>query len=249
VVGLSECGSHALVAAAPGTIYQGERELARQLRDRISPDMLIIADRGFHSYELWREFLATGAALLSRAWSTITLEPISVLEDGSYLAEISNKSSRSSATRIPLSSVPANPHLATHIPVRIVEYQIHGHTDTDGASETFRLITSILDPDQASAVELATAYHQRWEIETAFREIEINLLGGRGLRSKTPDLVEQELWGIFTAHYALRAFMTEAADTVDLDPDRLSFTRTLNIIRRQVSDPPGFSPRHTTPEP
>jgi hypothetical protein len=249
VVGLSECGSHALVAAAPGTIYQGERELARQLRDRISPDMLIIADRGFHSYELWREFLATGAALLWRAWSTITLEPISVLDDGSYLAEISNKSSRSSATRIPLSSVPANPHLATHIPVRIVEYQIHGHTATDRASETFRLITSILDPDQASAVELATAYHQRWEIETAFREIEINLLGGHGLRSKTPDLVEQELWGIFTAHYALRAFMTEAADTVDLDPDRLSFTRTLNIIRRQVSDPPGFSPRHTTPEP
>src|SRR3982750_831998 len=87
VVGLSECGSHALVAAAPGTIYQGERELARQLRDRISPDMLIIADRGFHSYELWREFLATGAALLWRAWSTITLEPISVLDDGSYLAE------------------------------------------------------------------------------------------------------------------------------------------------------------------
>ena len=249
VVGLSECGTHGLVAAAPGTIYQGERELARQLRDRISPDMLIIADRGFHSYELWREFLATGAALLWRAWSTITLEPISVLEDGSYLAEISNKSSRSSATRIPLSSVPASPQLATHMPVRIVEYQIRGHTDTDGASETFRLITSILDPDQASAVELATAYHQRWEIETAFREIEINLLGGRGLRSKTPDLVEQELWGIFTAHYALRAFMTEAADTVDLDPDRLSFTRTLNIIRRQVSDPPRFSPRHTTPEP
>ena len=97
------------------------------------------------------------------------------------------------------------------MPVRIVEDQIHGHTDTDDASETFRLITDF-DPDQASAVELATAYHQRWEIETAFREIEINLLGGRGLRSKTPDLVEQELWGTFTAHYALRAFMTERAD-------------------------------------
>jgi hypothetical protein len=249
VVGLSECGTHALIAAVPGTIYQGERELARELRDGISSDMLIIADRGFHSYELWREFLATGAALLWRAWSTITLEPISVLPDGSYLAEISNKSSRSSATRIPLSSVPASPHLATHIPVRIIEYQIEGHTDSDGKSETFRLITSILDADQASAVELATAYHQRWEIETAFREIEINLLGGRGLRSKTPDLVEQELWGVFTAHYALRAFMAEAADTVDLDPDRLSFTRTLNIIRRQVCDPPGFSPRRTTPEP
>jgi hypothetical protein len=173
----------------------------------------------------------------------------SVLADGSYLAEISNKSSRSSAARIPLSSVPESPHLATHIPVRIIEYQIEGHTDAEGMSETFRLITSILDPDEANAIELATAYHQRWEIETAFREIEITLLAGRGLRSKTPDLVEQELWGVFTAHYALRAFMSEAADTVDLDPDRLSFTRTLNIIRRQISDPPGFSPRRGTAEP
>lgn len=249
VVGLSECGTHALVAAEPGTIYQGERELARELRERISSDMLIIADRGFHSYDMWQEFTATGAALLWRVWSSITLEPTEVLADGSYLAEIGCKSSRSSAARIPLSAVPNSPHLATHIPVRVIEYQIEGHTDSGGTTETFRLITSILDPDQASAIELAEAYHQRWEIESSFREIEIQLLGGRGLRSKTPELVRQELWGVFTAHYALRAFMTEAADTVDLDPDRLSFTRTLNIIRRQVTDPPGFSPRRTTTKP
>jgi hypothetical protein len=248
-VGLSECGTHALVAAAPGTIYQGERELARQLRNRITPDMLIIADRGFHSFELWCEFLVTGAALLWRAWSTITFEPTEVLADGSYLAEIGNKSSRSSAARIPLAAVPASPHLATHIPVRIIEYQIEGHTDSDGKSETFRLITSILDPEQASAIELAGAYHQRWEIETSFREMEIQLLNGGGLRSKTPELVRQELWGMFISHYAIRAFMTEAADTVDLDPDRLSFTRTLNIIRRQVTDPAAFSPHCETPEP
>lgn len=204
--------------------------------------MLLITDRGFHSFELWRDFLATGAALLFRAWSTITLEPTQVLSDGSYLAEISNRSSRSSATRIPLASVPNSPHLATHIPVRIIEYQIEGHTDADGQSETFRLITSILDPERASAVELAHAYHQRWEIETSFREMEIQLLGGRGLRSKTPELVRQEMWGLLISHYAIRAFMVEAADTVDLDPDRLSFTRTLNIIRRQVTDPPAFPP-------
>lgn len=248
-VGLSECGTHALVAAAPGTIYQGERELARELRNRVTPDMLIIADRGFHSFELWQEFLATDAALLWRAWSTIKLEPTDVLADGSYLAEIGNKSSRSSAARIPLAAVPNSPHLATHIPVRIIEYQIEGHTNSEGKSETFRLITSILDPEQASAVELASAYHQRWEIESSFREMEVQLLGGRGLRSKSPELVRQELWGLFLAHYAIRAFMTEAADTVDLDPDRLSFTRTLNIIRRQVTDPAAFSPRRATPEP
>lgn len=248
-VGLTECGTHALVAAELGTIYQGERELASELRDRVTADMLIIADRGFHSYELWREFLATGAALLWRVSATLILEPIEVLADGSYLAEVTSKGTRSSRTRIPLASVGGDLRLATHIPVRVIEYQIEGHTDAAGKSETFRLITSILDPDDASAVELAEAYHQRWEIETSFREIEVQLLSNEGLRSKTPALIRQELWGLFLAHYAIRAFMTEAADTVDLDPDRLSFTRTLNIIRRQVTDPAAFSPRRTTPEP
>lgn len=248
-VGLTECGTHALVAAELGTIYQGEQELASGLRDRVTADMLITADRGFHSYDLWREFLATGAALLWRVSATIILEPVKVLADGSYLAEVTSKGTRSSRTRIPLASVGGDLRLATHIPVRVIEYQIEGHPDAEGKSETFRLLTSILDPDDASAVELAEAYHQRWEIETSFREIEVQLLNNEGLRSKTPELIRQELWGLFLAHYAIRAFMTEAADTVDLDPDRLSFTRTLNIIRRQVTDPAAFSPQRTTPEP
>lgn len=245
-VGLSECGTHALIAAELGTIYQGERELASALRGRVEPNMLIIADRGFYSYDLWREYLATGAALLWRAWSSIILEPLEVLPDGSYLAEVAGKHARSSRTRIPLASVGGNLRLATHLTVRIVEYQIESH---NGTSEVFRLITSILDPEQASAVELAEAYHQRWEIETAYREIEGGLLAYKGLRSKTPELIRQELWGLFIAHYALRTFIAEAADTVDIDPDRLSFSRTLNIIRRQVIQPAAFSPRRTTPEP
>lgn len=248
-VGLSECGTHALVAAELGTIYQGERELALPLRAKLTPEMLVIADRGFFSHALWVEFLTTGAALLWRAWSTLGLEPLEVLPDGSYLAEIADKHVRGGRTRIPLASVGGNLRLATHLPVRVMEYQIEGHTDGDGKTETFRLITSILDPDQASASELATAYHQRWEIETAFREIEVQLLGTKGLRSKTPELVRQELWGLFLTHFAIRAFMVEAADTVDIDPDRLSFTRTLHIVRRQVTDPAAFSPRRPTPEP
>lgn len=248
-VGLTECGTHAVVAAELGTIYQGERELAGKLTERVSNEMLVLADRGFYSYELWRQFLATGAALLWRVSATLHLTPLEVLPDGSYLAEINNKATRSSRTRIPLAAVGGDLRLATHIPVRVIEYQIEGHTDADGKTETFRLITSILDPDQASAEELAVAYHQRWEIETSYREIEVQLLGNNGLRSKTPELVQQELWGLFLAHYAIRAFMVEAADTVELDPDRLSFSRTLNIIRRQVTDPPAFSPRRTTPDP
>jgi Insertion element 4 transposase N-terminal/Transposase DDE domain len=248
-VGLSECATHALLAAELGTIHQGERELASKLVDRVDPDMLVICDRGFHSYDLWRTFLDTAAALLWRVNATIKLDPIKTLPDGSYLAEISNKNARSSAVRIPLEAVNGNLRLATHLTVRVIEYRVHGHNGPGGESKTFRLITSILDPDQADAMELAQAYHERWEIKTAFHEIEIQLLGGKGLRSKKPELVAQEIWGLFLAHYAVRAFMTEAADTVDLDPDRLSFTRTLNIVRRQVTDPPGFSPRSPTPEP
>jgi Transposase DDE domain len=119
---------------------------------------------------------------------------------------------------------------------------VAGATQSDKPSETFRIITSITDPEQVTAVELADAYHQRWEIESAFREIETYLRQGEGIRSKTPAMVRQELYGLFITHYAIRAFMIEAADTVDIDPDRISFTRTLHIIRRRITDPAEFSP-------
>lgn len=246
-VGLSECGTHAVLGAAMGTIRQGERHLAMQLTSRISPDMLITADRGFYSFELFREYLATGAQLLWRLWKTVHLDPVTVLPDGSYLAEITSQHGRAGKTRIPLEEID-NPRLATHLPVRVVEYQIEGHLDDHGKSETFRLITTILDPDDASAVELAEAYHQRWELESTFREIETYLRAGNGIRSKRPGLVRQELWGLFLAHYAIRSFMAEAADTVEMDPDRISFTRTLHIVRRRITDPAVFSPysRKTT---
>lgn len=247
-VGLSECSTHTVIAAALGSIRTGERELAGQLLGAADEDMLIIGDRGFFSYDMWVEFLRTGADVLFRAWSTMKLTPIEVLPDGTWIAEIRKKSARSSTARLPLDKI-GDLDLATHITVRVVEYQITGHRDTDKASETFRLITTILDPDEASAEELANAYHERWEIETAFHEIEIRLLNNAGLRSKTPDMVEQEFWGLLIAHYAIRSFMHEAADTVDIDPDRISFTRTLNIVRRRVTNNAEFSPRNDSSEP
>jgi hypothetical protein len=244
-VGLSECSTHAIVAAAVGSIRTGERELAGQLLDSVSEDMLIIADRGFFSYQMWSDFLETGADLLFRAWSTMKLTPVEVLADGTWIAEICKKSVQGGKTRILLDDI-GDIRLATHIRVRVVEYQISGHRDTAGNSETFRLITTILDPKDASAEELANAYHQRWEIETAFHEVQVQLLNGGGFRSKKPDMVEQEFWGLLVSHYAIRSFMHEAADTVDIDPDQISFIRTLNIIRRQVTDPAAFSPRKGT---
>lgn len=246
-VGLSECSTHAIVSAALGSIRNGERELAGQLLDSVSEDMLIIADRGFFSYQMWSDFLGTGADLLFRAWATMKLTPTEVLADGTWIAEICRKTVQGSKTRILLDNV-GDIRLATHIRVRVIEYQVVGHRGADGKSETFRLMTTILDPDDASAVELANAYHQRWEIETAFHELEVQLLATAGLRSKKPDMVEQEFWGLLVSHYAIRSFMHEAADSVDIDPDRISFTRTLNIIRRQVADPAEFSPRKGTGE-
>lgn len=244
-VGLCEVGTHALIAAELGTIHQGERALAGKLTGTIGPDMLVIADRGFFSFDLWRDYLATGAALLWRLTATMHLDPITVLPDGSYLAEIVSKRVRGGRTRIAWDTV-GDLTLATHIPVRVIEYRVQ---DEGATSETFRLITTIVDPQEASADELAAAYHERWELETSFREIQTYLRAGKGIRSKTPELVQQEIWGLFLTHYAIRAFMAEAADTVDMDPDRLSFTRTLHILRRRITDPAVFPPQSETPAP
>ena len=239
-VGLTEIGTHAVVAVKIGTIHTGERELASALLGSLTPDMLVVADRGFYSFDLWRDYRTTGADLLWRLSAGVRLPVLEVLPDGSYRSEITNQA-RGSKTRISADNI-ADIRLATHIPVRVIEYQIEGHAESAGPSETFRIITSITDPDQATAAELANAYHQRWEIESAFREIETYLRQGHGLRSKTPAMVRQEMYGLFITHYAIRAFMVEAADTVEIDPDRISFTRTLHIIRRRITDPAGFSP-------
>ena len=243
-VGLVEIGSHAVVAVQIGTIRTGERELAGALTGALTPDMLVVADRGFYCFDLWRAYHRTGAQLLWRMSAGVRLPVLAVLPDGSYLSEITNQA-RVSRTRIDAANI-GDLSLATHIRVRVIEYQIDGHTDDGTPSETFRLITSVTDPDQASAADLAGTYQQRWEIESAFREIEIYLREGKGIRSKSPAMVRQELYGLFITHYAIRAFMTEAADTVEMDPDRISFTRTLSIIRRRITDPAEFSP-HSPP--
>ena len=165
-----------------------------------------------------------------------------MLPDGSYLSVINSKRTRSAGYRIPLSAVD-DPRDATHIPVRVIEYTVTGQGIEH--SQTFRLITTILDPEAATALELAAAYQQRWEYEMSLREIEAQLLEpGQGLRSKTPELIRQEFWGLLLTHYAIRALMTDAADTAELDPDQLSYIRTLNIVRRQVTNQAGFSPRN-----
>jgi Insertion element 4 transposase N-terminal/Transposase DDE domain len=246
VLGLGECGTHAVVAARIGTLGVGERELAAGLLEAMGPGMLVIADRGFFSFEFWRDCLLTGADLLFRVPAGLKLPVLRALPDGSYLSEVASHKTRSSGFKVPLEAA-GDPRNATHIPVRVIEYTV-SPGQAGGKPEAFRMVTTISDPDDVTAIELAAAYSERWEYEISLREIETQMLEpGGGLRSKSPELLRQELWGLLLAHFAIRSLMAEAAASAGLDPDRLSFMRSISLVRRQVTDQAAFSPRKTRP--
>ncbi len=246
IVALLECGSRAVLAAEIGPCHTGEREMAQQLLDRVDQQTLLLADRGFYGYEFFNTARASNAELLWRVNRRITLPVYQQLPDGSYLSALAPKSMHSLVVR---GQRRRREHL--EVPVRVVEYTITNRgnaADDAGEPETVRLITSILDHELAPAAELAALYHQRWEIELAFDEIETHQIGHRVLRSRSPQLVRQEIWALLLTHYAVRHLMFEAADDIDTEPDRISFLRTLRIVRRQVTDQAAFSPRHTRRE-
>jgi hypothetical protein len=238
LVGLGECGTHAIVAAQLGPWRTNERKLAEKLVDTFEPGMLVIADRGFYSFQLWEAAAASGADLLWRMPAGPQLPVVRALPDGSYESFLldpkvrnrrGNQKYRGSALEEP--SGPA---------VRVVEYEVDGR---DGSGELFCLITTIMDPVKASAPELADAYAQRWEFESSLDEIKTHQRGrGAVLRSQSSEMVEQEIWALLLTHYAVRELMAEAAEQADVDPDRLSFMRSLRVIRRQVTRQAGFSP-------
>jgi len=119
------------------------------------------------------------------------------------------------------------------IPVRIVEYTLDGIPD---AESSYRVATTLLDPTKAPAKELAALCHERWEIESAFDELKTHLRGRQiTLRSKIPDLIRQEFYGLMMAHFAIRGLMHEAALKGDVDPDRLSIMHAVRVIRRKMA--------------
>jgi hypothetical protein len=242
LVALGECGTHAVVDAEQGGVTTGEQTLAERLIARFAPGMLVLADRNFYSYQAWQQAVATGAALLWRVTSTLTLPVLQWLPDGSYRSVLINSKIRGRRRQTLLDAAAAGASLdpAHAMIIRVVEYMID---DRPGSGELFCLITTITDHEFAPAVELAAAYHERWEIELSFDEIETHQTGHhRVLRSKTPELVKQEIWSLLLTHYAIRHVMKDAADTVGTDPDDLSFIRSYRAIRRQVTNQAGFSP-------
>ena len=226
VVGLVECGTHAIFDAVIGPYSTGEVSLSRELVGRLQAGMLCFADRGFYGFSLWEQAQATGADLLWRMRSSQRLDPIEVLADGSYLSrvfEVRNFKRRGAG-----------------LVVRVIDYTIDDGRDNDNV---YQLITTILDPAVATATDLALAYSQRWEIESVFDELKTHQRGARTvLRSKSPELVLQEIWGHLCCHYAIRTLMWEAADHARVDPDRVSFVAALRIARRSISAARDFSP-------
>lgn len=219
IVSLVESGTHVVFATKMAGCAIGELTLAKAVIPALSAGMLCLADRNFLSFDLWEQAQQTGADLLWRAKQGRDLLEDARLADGSYLSRI----------------FPGD-HRKRHsdgIKVRVIDYRLHGVAD---AEPIYRLVTTILDPAQASATELAALYHERWEIETVLGELKTHLRGAKiVLRSKAPDLVRQEIYGLLLAHFAIRGLMHEAALKADEDPDRLSFIHAVRVMRRKIA--------------
>ena len=219
-VSLVENGTHVLFGSRMADYNTSEVVLAKTVLPNLCKGMLCLADRGFFGFEMWKQAAATGADLLWRVKKNILLPCEKRLPDGSYLSRIypSQKDQR---------------RQQNGVVVRVIEYRLEG---VEGAEPLYRLATTILDHEQAPAAELAAIYHDRWEIETAFDELKTHLRGSQiVLRSKTPDLVRQEFYGLLMAHFAVRGLMHEAALRAHEDPDRLSFLHAVRIVRRKIA--------------
>jgi hypothetical protein len=230
VVGLVETGTHVLFAAEIGDYRTSEKALAQRLIPHLKPGMLCLADRLYPGFELWKKVQSTGADLVWRIRKVVRLEQVQHLRDGSHLCRMYLKWEKDRP-------------VGEGLPVRMIEYEV------PGSVETFRLVTSILDPESAPAEELAALYRERWEFETALDEFKTHLRGARTvLRSQRPDLVRQEVYGLLLAHFALRSVIHDAALKGGIDPDRISFIKTVRVVRRTLPRFAAFPPSGTIVE-
>jgi hypothetical protein len=219
-VGLLENGTHVLWAAQVDRYATDEITLAQIVVLGLRKGMLCLADRFFPSYELWQKAAQTKAELLWRVRQNARLEVDRRLADGSYLSRIYRSTSERRNRRHP-------------VIVRVIEYRLRG---VPGAEPIYRLVTTLLDPRSAPAKELAALYHERWEIETTLDELKTHLRGAQiVLRSKTPELVRQEFYGLLMAHFAIRGLMHEAALQAGEDPDHLSFLHAARVVQRRLA--------------
>jgi hypothetical protein len=246
VVTVSECASHAAVLAAMGPAAggkgSGEQFLARELFPQLEEDWLVIADRNFYCWKDWCAAAGTGAALLWRVKSDILLPVLELLPDGSYRSVLVSPKITGKKREALLGAAQRGEDLDQDQArdVRVIEYEVPDR-EGNGKDELIALVTTILDFREAPAAVLAAGYHERWEHETGNKQLKTYLRGpGKVLRSQSPDMVRQEIWGYLLTHDAISALTCAAATAAGIDPDRVKFKRTVRVIRRAVG--PAFPP-------
>lgn len=213
---LLTCGTRSIIDAVFSPTSTGELDHARTLTRSLRPGMLLLADRNYAAADLIKTLAATGTDLLIRCKNGRRLPVIGRYHDGSWLSVIGT------------------------VRVRIVDAQISVKTTSGTHTSGYRLITTLLDPHTHPAGELIKLYHRRWEVETAYLEIKSSILGGRVLRARTPDGIDQEVHALLIVYQILRTAMTDATDSrPGLDPDRASFTTALNTARDQLTNAAG----------
>lgn len=218
-VAMTECGTHTLCYANPGPYATGEVTLAEPVIDQADASMLVTADRNFYSYAFWQRAIASGAQLLFRVKRNVRLPREKELADGSYLTTLyacdRDRRRQTNGTV-----------------VRVIEYVLDGIPDPE---PSYRLITNWLDVNAAPGIELAALYHRRWTIEQTLDEFKVHLADRDVvLRSKRPELVEQEFYALLLAHAAIRRLMTQAAATTDQAAEDLSFIHAVRVLKRRL---------------
>jgi hypothetical protein len=224
---LVELGTHVEVAMIVKHIHCGERTMVAALLRHLSTEMLLLLDRGFFSYELWRELESRGVKLLARVVKNLILRPIRDLSDDSYLAKVYRNAYDREKDR-------------DGVVVRVIRYTLDDPQRV-GRGETHILITNLFDEMLYPAEELIVLYHERWEHELVYDEQKTHQDPRRAtkpaqLRSETPAGVIQEIYALSLGHFIIRSLMFRAAQTVQLDPDRLSFTGCFQILKCRLPE-------------
>src|SRR3954451_13570798 len=224
---LVELGTHAEVAMVVRSSAQGEQSMVDDLVPHLEPEMLLLWDRGFFSYELWRRMAARGVKVLARVQCRLILRPIEPLSDGSYLAKIYKSPYDRAKDR-------------DGVVVRVIRYTLDDPQRV-GHGEEHVLITNLLDEELYPANELIILYHERWEEELVFDEQKTHQDPRRAskpahLRSETPAGVIQEVYALSLGHFVVRALMVEAAAPAGLDSDELSFTGCFQVLKCRLPE-------------
>jgi hypothetical protein len=219
MISIAECGTQVIFKSDIASIKIGEITMAKDMLKNLSKGMLCTADRNYACYELWDIADNTGASLLWRVKSNAKLPIKEILPDGSYISTLTASYDKKSQKKVRV--------------IELLSKCIDPQTGKD-KEEIYRFITNIIDHEILPAKDVSDIYRSRWEIETSFKELKISLPNYKSLiRAKVPDLVYQELYAILLVHYSVRQLMHEAAISMEIDPDTLSFTHSLSVVKRK----------------